>query len=81
LVGLPLSLSLASSEDKVKIVEHWYHGEGAEEDQDRAKDPEQQRESCIEEPVPHSVENEAFLKDLIDVLWGHQGHGVLRGVD
>lgn len=60
-------------ENKIQIVEEGHHGKGAEENEERAKNPEQQRHGTVEDPVPHRIQQKPPLEEVGDVVRGDYG--------
>ena len=74
----PFSDSVGAN--KVEIIKHRNHGNRANEDQNRAKNPEEHRQGSVEEAVADGVENKAFVEEIGDVIGGDSG-GAGRNVD
>jgi hypothetical protein len=70
LITHSFSGSLAN-EDKIQIVQNWQYCDGRDKDQNWPKYPKEQRETQIKNPVPHSVENGALLKQFRHIICGY----------
>ncbi|KAL7001848.1 hypothetical protein U1Q18_002996 [Sarracenia purpurea var. burkii] len=75
LVQFPLGIW----ENEVKIVKDRDHRDGAQENEDRPENPEEERERGVEEPVADGVEREAFLEEVGDVVRRDGGAVVVLG--
>lgn len=64
----------------VEIIKNRHHRNRANEDQNRAKNPEEHREGGVEEAVADGVENKSFIKEIRDVIGGYGG-SAWRNVD
>lgn len=65
-------------EHDVQVIEHRHHGDGAEEHQHGAEDPQHERQRRVEEAVADGVEREAPLEQLRHVIRGDDAVGGLR---
>lgn len=67
-------------ENKIQIIKHGHQGGGAEENQHRAENPEQQRHGAVEEAIPDRIEQKAPLEEVRDVV-RRDGGAVSGAVD